>query len=170
MLVLLVSTPALSRLGCTSNQAAPARTCVSPAIITTVSNSPHTLPLINCVCCMRSSPASSRLVVPFCCVPGGRLYASELMTILDRVGTPPVPTAWRLVMAQTPMRVSPVPCGISLIPVVIFSLIPALRGVANALSLKLLQRQILREAMRFQQAGCASMTRDLLLWLWLLRF
>src|SRR6266568_9207304 len=111
MLVLLVSTPALFKLGCTSNQAAPARTCVSPAIVTAVSNSPHTLPLINCVCCIRSSPASSRLVVPLCCAPGGTLYASELMTILDRVGIPPVETTWRLVMAQTPMRVSPVPFG-----------------------------------------------------------
>src|SRR5712692_3611975 len=113
MLVLAVSTPVLSRFGLTLNQAAPARVVVSPVIDTDVSSAPQMLPPMYCVCCIRSSSALSMLVEPFCCAPSGLLYDSEVRTILDRVGMPPFPTAARLVMAQTPMRLSPVPLGSS---------------------------------------------------------
>ena len=53
------------------NQAAPARWEVSPAGTTAVSSSPQISPLMNWVCCMRSSPESSRLVDPFCSACGG---------------------------------------------------------------------------------------------------
>ncbi len=55
----------LLMVGCTLNQAAPARTVESPAIDTELVTSPQSDPLMYCVCCMRSSPESMVLVAPF---------------------------------------------------------------------------------------------------------
>ncbi len=96
-------------LGFTWNQAAPARTVLSPAGVSAVSSSPQTVPPTVSVCCIRSSPPSSLLGDPFCGGAGGLAYASELMTMLDSVGRPPEATAARLVTAQRPRRLSPVP-------------------------------------------------------------
>src|SRR5262249_54048534 len=98
--------PAAS-LGFTWNQAAPARGEVSPAGTAAVPSSPQTVPPAVSVCCIRSSPASSLLLEPLCGAAGGSAYASELMTTLDSVGTPPWATAARWVMAHRPRRGSP---------------------------------------------------------------
>jgi hypothetical protein len=92
-----------------ANQAAPARGVVSPATVTPVVSSPQIRPLMNCTCGMRSSPVLIGRVEPFCSTSGGRVYGSEATSLLVSTGMPPCATRSPWLIAQTPMRWSPVP-------------------------------------------------------------
>src|ERR1700716_1492129 len=86
--------------GLTLNHAAAARMVASPGIVSAVVSSPQRAPLMNWACCIRSSLVANRLLEPFWTAFGGTAYASELMTMLDRVGELPSAISSRLVMAH----------------------------------------------------------------------